>query len=309
MTTEPFHLIDPELLIPSAAGRDDLSFWDRLLSWVEVAEWRVGAASLEVFEESIDVAETSVISKRDFWAIVGKVVHRGFEPASSRRRICEGHLRSAYSPVLGAADNIDLLVEDLSVVGDSPHVALSTDVACWTDLDSTCDTCSASRVHYIGDAADSAALSALVWRASFLDQNPASVGEVERMADSMFPAVSFSESAWRRTGTLIGAPTDIVRDVVTHLAVLNDHVPRIWGEQTTTVARQAELGSLGVAASPESPQTLRNRTARRERVFEFSGREVECLWHTKLRPEGNRIHFAVEDGRVFVGTIVDHLST
>jgi hypothetical protein len=43
---------------------------------------------------------------------------------------------------------------------------------------------------------------------------------------------------------------------------------------------------------------------------EHHGRILRCEWHSKLRPEKNRIHFAkLNDQTVFIGIFVKHLPT
>ena len=65
----------------------------------------------------------------------------------------------------------------------------------------------------------------------------------------------------------------------------------------------------GVDCSMESPSTHGNLAAMREREVDFGGHTLLCEWHAKLERHQNRVHFKVQNGRVFVGMFVDHLST
>jgi hypothetical protein len=48
----------------------------------------------------------------------------------------------------------------------------------------------------------------------------------------------------------------------------------------------------------------------RHRDVEYCGRILRCEWHSKLRPDKNRIHFAkLDDQAVFIGIFVKHLPT
>jgi hypothetical protein len=71
-----------------------------------------------------------------------------------------------------------------------------------------------------------------------------------------------------------------------------------------------ELGSHGCEISRESEKTRRSKALMRHRDVEYCGRILRCEWHSKLRPDKNRIHFAkLDDQAVFIGIFVKHLPT
>ncbi|GAA2540725.1 hypothetical protein GCM10009860_21900 [Microbacterium mitrae] len=158
-------------------------------------------------------------------------------------------------------------------------------------------------------------------RASVAEEYGASLDAMKEHASSMFPVLTFHPSAWSRANSLRGSADEVVPGLMQHLGALNDEVLEIWASETETTARQSALGSLGIAASPENSNTRRNAAAMAERTFQFGDQSVRCEWHTKLRPNINRIHFAVgqkavEIGgeqrtvdTVFIGIITDHLGT
>ena len=124
-----------------------------------------------------------------------------------------------------------------------------------------------------------------------------------------FPNVVFSDVAWKSINSLQGARQDNVVPLSQHLGVLNDEASSIWSSNTNTADRQQLLASRGVTASPESPRTHKTSKAMLKRKFKFDGQAVLCEWHTKLRPDINRVYFAVDGPQVLVGSIIDRLPT
>jgi hypothetical protein len=103
--------------------------------------------------------------------------------------------------------------------------------------------------------------------------------------------------------------------VVRHLGALNDefldrHRMAVAAGRLSDV--EAYFGSLGIGGvSAESVKTRGDSAALRERDVEFDGRTVRCEWHTKIRPNVDRIHFAFGDelgDLLLIGIFVDHLS-
>lgn len=128
-----------------------------------------------------------------------------------------------------------------------------------------------------------------------------------------------------------------VRPIVTeHLAALNDHFLAIFqrhdGKPSET---QRELGAAcHVDASPEGPKTHANKKAMKEREVVVDEllvgrrrlsirRTISCEWHTKIKPNTDRIHFHpgidkpkeirkdehANEKLLIVGMFVDHLTT
>lgn len=110
-----------------------------------------------------------------------------------------------------------------------------------------------------------------------------------------------------------GSKKEIERKVFDHLCVLDDFVMDIWFKQKLPDLRMAELGSHGVEASGESPNTRKNKKAIRKRKFhfEFDGNNCNeiCEWHTKIYATSGRIYFYVHERlrKVLIGKICRHL--
>lgn len=110
--------------------------------------------------------------------------------------------------------------------------------------------------------------------------------------------------------------TQIRPDVVDHLACLNDHFSESFERnhgQPASVA--AEMNArYGINMSPESPNTHKNKKAVAARTVVINGVSIICDWHTKIKPDIDRIHFRpgnpkVANGRIIIGIFADHLTT
>lgn len=311
--TEPTQIFDPELLIPSSTSGQDLAFWLRMSEWSADPAPRVGPSTMRAFHQLISSPpQVRGLPTGEFWKIVGSFARRSMSASSLQHVVCESHVRGHYRPELGDAENIESLLADLRACEGGESIVLSTSSAAWDHVQSGCGSCAEMSLHLV----DSPHLlegfnprHRVMWRQKFLDTYPTDVSKISAFADRLFPGMEFSTSAWDRLDTLEGDPSDVVRQLVLHLSVLNDSAATIWGSETSTASRQARMAALGVTASPESPQTHRNLRFMRERDFAFEAGTVRCEWHTKLRPNVNRVYFNVSDsGVVRVGMVVDHLS-
>jgi hypothetical protein len=130
--------------------------------------------------------------------------------------------------------------------------------------------------------------------------------------DRAFPKLIFHSSL--TFGKFQGAYLERRDIVVHHLGALNDeflirYKPAAAAGRLSDV--ESYFGSLGVGGvSAESVKTRRNAAAMRMRDVEFEGRVVRCEWHTKIKPNIDRIHFSFGDGldeRLLIGIFVDHL--
>jgi hypothetical protein len=111
-----------------------------------------------------------------------------------------------------------------------------------------------------------------------------------------------------------GSYRELRGQVVHHLGILNDHFIREYRTAAASgrVSDIAQIfGAHGVGGiSAESVRTRANARAMRQRQVEFEGENVCCEWHTKIRPDVNRIHFAFGGrlgDKVLIGIFVDHL--
>ena len=125
-----------------------------------------------------------------------------------------------------------------------------------------------------------------------------------------FPHLEFAPGVWRQVRRFAG-PRDTARKLLLlNLAGLDDHALAVWHEEVQADRIAARMKVLaGVDCSLDSPSTHSNPAAMRERQVDFGGRILLCEWHAKLERHQNRVHFKVQDGRVYVGIFIDHLST
>ena len=305
--------MDPEIVIPSEAGASDLRFWSRMSAWSTDPEPRLGPATMVALLEVISSPPTvRGLAQRDFWKLVQTFAVRAFVGRSEPRRACESHALSARMDVWGANDNEARLRADLEAAGEEAVLTFCTDEQSWPNTnDPRCASCISDPVflrhapnpdpevdHFQGGPAR---------RFQFRQEAVKDVTRLGANSASMFPAIEFAPAAWSRVSSLQGGQADICEALIEHLGVLNDYAARIWSTEPTTEGRQSALASLGVSASPESPQIHRNSAAMSRRRIAFESGIVTCEWHTKLRPNVNRIYFEIADEKIRVGAIVDHL--
>lgn len=308
MAAEVFRLLDPELIIPSQDSVGRLSFWKRLNERADDKDPRVGPATMLALHALMsDLPRVNGLPAGDMWAILGKFVNRGYAARQSERSLCREHFPAVYKPFLGSDANVLSLISDAAAVGADTVIALSTVDECWSEP-SGCAACQAGSFYKLTGNIPSRQDLADAWRRSVLMEFAEDFVALEEHARRMFPNLIFADRAWADINTLKGSPHDVFHALMLHLSVLNDHAQHIWRTFTETNDREAALGSLGAAASPESPKTRRNSAAMKERDFVFNGSTIRCEWHTKIRPDVNRIHFFVTDESVYVGTMIDHLS-
>lgn len=264
----------------------------------------------------------TAIAPNDFWRIIGQYASRGLSSASGIRVTCH-HLLSRYTPDMGSSDNPLRLTSDLAATGAGARVRLKTSSACWATDDETCDHCAEPFLflEHEGTAETTRTQNAArALRSLVLEENRGDLRVLELRSGELFPGLTFHAGAWSRMGSMAGSADEVMTNLLEHLGVLSDTASEIWRVETETTARQAALGALGVDASPENGNTRRNNGAMAERTFEFDGVSIRCEWHTKLRPNVNRIYFAVgqksvqHEGQtaqvdtVFIGVMIDHLT-
>ena len=144
-----------------------------------------------------------------------------------------------------------------------------------------------------------------------------------------FPEIAFAPGLSSQFSRFKGQYRDVRPDVTRHLAVLNDHFQEVYREadHVPVMTRKLLNSRYHVDASRESDPTRHNAKAMRERDVSVAhvlvagqkvpvtiGRPVRCEWHTKIKPNQNRIHFhpgeeQVAGKRLFVGLFHEHLTT
>lgn len=305
-------ILDPEVVIPGDAAAATPDFWERMLARSADHRPRLGPATFAALGALADRQPRSeVVSDRDFWAILGRYMSRVLEPTNDTRAVPDAHLRSEYRPALGASNNAALLLEDLRSAPNLGQVVLSTVRECWSHSASSCEYCESAGLHMTYASADdpSEALRiARAYRCGHLKDQPKAIDSIRPLQKNMFPHLDFHPSAWDRVSSLVGPDEENGPKLIQHLSVLNDHARQIWRDNMSREDRQAAMQALGVTCSPDSTQTHKKSGAMKERDFQFGDSLVRCEWHTKLRPNVNRIHFNADGPVVRIGTIVDHLT-
>lgn len=308
MTVSFVTLYDPEVVVPSTEASLDLRFWSRLYEWAIDARPLAANETLQGFMPFVENPPVVPgLSQAEYWEIVKRIVSRVYHGVPTTERLAEPHVEAVYEPRFGSEGNAKRLHADLSSVplDNGLFVASGEDIWSTDCVQATCGPCSAARVYPLPTPASPVAP---FWRAEFVSRR-LSVADIEPLAAKMFPAVSFSSEAWSRIGTLSGDPRETARELVKHLGVLNDHAAAIWKSSTQANERRQELAASGVEASPESTKTHKAAKAMAARWFKFGSDDHLCEWHTKLKPNTDRVYFAVENDQVFVGSIIDHLPT
>lgn len=147
------------------------------------------------------------------------------------------------------------------------------------------------------------------WR-SVLEIEWALVSDLHEAAGWAYPQLEFAAGVWSQIRRFAGPAETARRLLLMNLTGLHEHAVTVWQQEVQPHLIAARMKALaGVDCSMDSPNTHGNSSAMREREVVFGGRTLLCEWHAKLERHQNRVHFRVQDGRVYVGIFVDHLST
>jgi hypothetical protein len=311
MTHSPTFMLDPEYVVPSKTSIGQLHFWQRMNEQASNVSLKLGPHTMaKLGDLAAKPPRVHGLPVGDFWTIIGKYTSRGFSAQATLRPICQQHLAGAYVPQLGDSTNDQTLQLDIEASGSAERLLLFSPLSQSLVPDPNCSVCCASKVAVARSATseeDVIVLAAPTMRAAMREGGNHSLDAIQEEADSLFPNLTFSDAAWSRVRTLVGAEETIFEDVMSHLEVLNNNAAAIWKSYSITRDRTIAFGAAGVIASPEGPAKHKDKDAMKARVFRFGDLKLTCEWHTKLQPTTNRIYFAVEDGTVFVGVITDHL--
>jgi hypothetical protein len=304
-------MLDPEYVIPSTAAISDLAFWLRMEQQASNTLLKLGPDTMsQLGELTNNPPRVAGLPDGDFWTIIGKYISRGFSAEEPPRDVCEQHLTAAYIPRDGHPTNRQTLESDVKASGNSRRLVLYSPLSEHLQPDPDCTTCLKSELAIASSARNDTEvlrLAASTARAAFRDNPAHSLSNVERNAYILFPDITFSDEAWSRLRTLSGDDSDNLDCLLRDLGVLNDYAVSIWDQFVVNRDREVAFGAVGVTASPEGPAKHKDKSAMAARKFDFDNRTILCEWHTKFQPTVNRIYFAVQDGKVFVGTITDHL--
>lgn len=317
-------LLDPELLFPSDQSQFTTNFWLRFVAWAKATDFMIGPGSLpQLLELYSDLSPSIPISKRDLYASVSKYAGRLYQGNSdvsvdvnAVTSSCFHTMIQGYSPNLGAESNVDTLKADLTAVPNSEPLVLGTDYECWNSCRQTSGAleipCGCTeRVHLLGTnnpEAESVIVDSLVSRGIAAKQSKLTIDYVKENSASLFPGIHFSHATWASTRKISNDREAVARWVLRDIGVLTDHAVWAWSEFSQPSDLISFFASNGVDMSPESPNT-RGSDLMKQRDFMFGEEKVRCEWHTKFEPTRGRIHFAISNGELYIGGIVDHLAT
>lgn len=131
---------------------------------------------------------------------------------------------------------------------------------------------------------------------------------VEAVAARAFPKSNFVDGVWSGAKKFEGDMTAVRATLINHLSGLDDHFLSIYSEMNDPNRISAEMGSrAGIDCSKESNKTRRNSKAMSSRIRSIGSKAIVFEWHTKLEAHRNRIHFAVDDGELYIGIFCKHL--
>ncbi len=125
------------------------------------------------------------------------------------------------------------------------------------------------------------------------------------VASQAFPNLRFASGL--RFNRFVGGYS-VRDDVVRHLGVLNDDFMGAYRDENgNSEAVSARIG-IDVSIEGSTRQSEKNMS---KRDIVFDEKTLRCEWHSKLRPEINRIHFfpGYQGESVVIGLFVDHLRT
>lgn len=132
----------------------------------------------------------------------------------------------------------------------------------------------------------------------------------EALASSAFPDLVWADNIWGGLNSFSKPFRDIRSDVVTHLAVLDDHGAQVFIQNLGQHPNQIgpRLSASGAEASDENGRTKANAEARRSRTRTYMGTEHVFWWHTKLQPHEDRIHFLFDSvaNHIVIGIFTKH---
>lgn len=131
---------------------------------------------------------------------------------------------------------------------------------------------------------------------------------IEAIADRAFPESRFIEGVWAGAKEFEGDDIINRRRLIHHLSGLNDHFLSVYSSTNDPNRISAEMGSIaGIDCSKESNKTRRNSKAMASRIRSTGKKDITFEWHTKFEAHRNRIHFAIDEGKLYIGVFCKHL--
>jgi hypothetical protein len=118
-------------------------------------------------------------------------------------------------------------------------------------------------------------------------------GAFQSIATSAFPDLRWADGVWGGLRDFSRPYIDCRASLVLHLGVLNDFAAELFHRLSASHPEQItpSLASHGVTATDENGRAKRNNKARENRTRRAGDETYAFWWHTKLRPDRDRIHF------------------
>ncbi|MDX2340766.1 hypothetical protein NJC10_03610 [Micrococcus sp. M4NT] len=305
-------LIDPEIVIPRVGAEKCNIFWARMMLY-STGKAAVGPATQHRLNKLLSNPNLfehpqlahDILTEIYRWISVSSPLKIDMSTVAGQD---QGRVHG-HHPHYGAEDSAELLGQDLHYTAGPVIKLIHADPLSWSVRqipsngvglvfdESPCATGDFSRV---------SVARALVSAGSKID-----IHALSQISSELFPRIVFHGSCWSRVTDITVTWEQLLPKLIRHLSVLNDFGVEIFNNYSVASDRSARLGSLGVEASAESPNTRKNRKAWAQRLFNFpnDGGDQRCEWHTKIEPTRGRVHFKVLDDKVLVGAIVEHLDT
>ena len=130
------------------------------------------------------------------------------------------------------------------------------------------------------------------------------------LAAKAFPDLGWADNVWKTLGLLSKSVVELCEDLVKHLSVLDDYGAKTFREFLSTKPQEigGRLTAHGAPCSDENGRTKQFPEAKLDRLCTFDGVEDVYWWHTKIRPDKDRIHFKydAQRHRIIIGKFTEH---
>ena len=334
-----YGIYDPELIIPGDKVYED-EFWSRLGEVSDLEHIGIGLATYDILESRFNSNQLGSLrnppdARKIIKGVMSKLVPYADDDVQTSHEFLD---LSPYSPYWGDDSNADLLAEDLHFFPRlSPSIVLSSQF-CWSSIttEQIEKDADAVVVRFVEDIHLRSAV-----RSNLIHNREISYSFLRDNAEDLYPSLVFHPNAWDRVRSIKIPEHESAPLLHLHLSVLEDFAPSIWSRFSDSSERISNMSAYSVVCSPEGDLTEK---LAKKRSFDFfadifrckchdlgspcnrcvslsesaevkasrsdcacMSQNIKCDWHTKLRWNTGRIHFAFISNTVFIGTIENHL--
>lgn len=303
-------LFDPALIVPEAAT-ELTGFWDELALYSEI--------EAGISKETHDALWTN-LNELDFYnsgnpeAVMRltavrrmlRIIHPSRQSSDEEVEELEHSLRPNYGTDRDynhrrlLANSIGEQSDPVVLILAKPELWHTTDGLPGLELESW-------RVVKVEDP-DSAMRVGLQALREECVLNKPSIRDLEGKAHDLYPDIKFSDTFWNRANKYSDNLAPHLSNLIHHIGVLNDEAVSIFEGATTDDEIEQQFSMRGMEASNENGEAKKGRLGK-AREAKFDGKKLACSWHLKYKRPTARVHFLVQDGRIYLGDAVDHLPT